>query len=754
MQFNAPNLPLFAQGTKPFIGDYLDVAASPTFIPNGDGTWRFNTQASDSSVYFASWSDNRDVRGPADGNWSNYTAPTFGTAPGADRQSVFDPTQLVKCTPGQAGMRNQNVYSARVTTGLVANILGNTKPLGSVQGKLIQRTFVATVANPDVTRKSIVLHIPTQPVGGRASFLQFAPLVDLPIMIEAKSSVSRDVYVTSTDRNASVSITIEDVASHTTVAQLLINPDITNPDIQNPDIQNPDIQNPDIQNAEVHAITVSNPDIQNPDIQNPDIQNPDIQNPDIQNPDIQNPDIQNLAFANPDIINPDIQNPDIQNPDIQNPDIQNPDIQNPDIQNRSLTDVTWNVNNVGNTSTAYQVRVLLDQAAQARLIAAGVQFQLLITKTTKVPVVIDQCLVAQPTQNLTVASINHPAFVDPSKPEELAKVVNPDIQNPDIQNTTVALAPGEQARVTLRVFSPTGDSGTEGSGNSSDALFTGALADLNNVGVVTTAHAVDTEDANNNITTPAITASIPLIVTTTLPDARADTAVHRTDRPDRRQRAVQLRRRQRRASAGFDAERRGCHLRDANRTGQLYVRCATDRRTRNDGDDHADDSRVRAGERHADHAHRRAPSTRRSPRPCLRAAASQPYGWALASGTLPTGVSLSPAGVVSGTPTQSGAFTFTATRDRRGFPGASGLGSDHVEHRARGERAERHGCRGYAQGHHADRHRRGPGCVLLCHRPAVRRTAASASRVQQRRTCLRRTTTGQTASRSAWRRAR
>jgi hypothetical protein len=160
MHFNAPNLPLFAQGTKPFIGDYLDVAASPGFIPNVDGTWRF-TQASDSSVYFASWSDNRDVRGPADGNWSNYTAPTFGTAPGADRQSVFDPTQLVKCTPGQAGMRKQNIYSARVTTGLVANLLGNTKPLGSVQGRLIQRTFDANAANQDVTRKSIVLHIPT-----------------------------------------------------------------------------------------------------------------------------------------------------------------------------------------------------------------------------------------------------------------------------------------------------------------------------------------------------------------------------------------------------------------------------------------------------------------------------------------------------------------------------------------------------------------------------------------------------------------
>ena len=265
------------------------------------------------------------------------------------------------CTPGQAGMRNQNIYSTRVSTGLVATIIGNTKPLGTVDGRLIQRTFVASVSNPDSTRKSVILHIPSQPVGGHASFLQFAPLTDLPVMVEAKSSIAREVFVTSTDRTASIAVTVEDSTTHTIAAELVINPDPTNPDIQNPDIQNPDIQNPDIQNAEVHAVTVSNPDIQNPDIQNPDIQNPDIQNPDIQNPDIQNPDIQNQTFANPDIINPDIQNPDIQNPDIQNPDIQNPDIQNPDIQNRSLTDVTWNVNNVGNTATSYQVKVLLDQ---------------------------------------------------------------------------------------------------------------------------------------------------------------------------------------------------------------------------------------------------------------------------------------------------------------------------------------------------------------------------------------------------------
>src|ERR1019366_7955268 len=38
-----------------------------------------------------------------------------------------------------------------------------------------------------------------------------------------------------------------------------------------------------------------------------------------------------------------------------------------------------------------------------------------------------------------------------------------------------------------------------------------------------------------------------------------------------------------------------------------------------------------------------------------------PYSWTLSAGTLPAGLSLSPTGVLSGTPTASGTFTFPAT---------------------------------------------------------------------------------------------
>ena len=157
LQYNAPNLPLFGLGTKPFIGDYLDVTLAPSFIANGDGTWRFNTQVSDPAAYFTSWGDNRDVRPPKDGNWVHYTPPTFAGYTGT---SIYDPTQPVEiCSAGQAGMRDQNVYSARVSSGLIVSTPGNNKPLGFVTGidgvrRLIQRTFVVTVTNPRGRRSS------------------------------------------------------------------------------------------------------------------------------------------------------------------------------------------------------------------------------------------------------------------------------------------------------------------------------------------------------------------------------------------------------------------------------------------------------------------------------------------------------------------------------------------------------------------------------------------------------------------------
>jgi len=135
LQFNMPNLPLFHQGTVPFIGDYIDVTPSPSIVPEGNH-WRFNIDPNPSTVYHATWTDNRDVI-PLEigGDWGNYQAPGYDC----------------NNNPGYAGIRNQNVYTSRIAEGITSGSPGNTKPLN------IKRAFVVLVKNTTELYKTVTL---------------------------------------------------------------------------------------------------------------------------------------------------------------------------------------------------------------------------------------------------------------------------------------------------------------------------------------------------------------------------------------------------------------------------------------------------------------------------------------------------------------------------------------------------------------------------------------------------------------------
>ncbi|TAK12921.1 MAG: hypothetical protein EPO35_10865 [Acidobacteria bacterium] len=479
MQYNAPNLPLFKLGTVPFMGDYIDLAASPAFVQE-KGTWKFNTASQVAPVFHVVWTDNRDVRPPRDGNWQNYTPvkpPAF---------SVFDPTQPTpECQPGQTGMRNQNIYSARLTFGLVTGSPGNSKPLDPS----LSRSFVVFAQNTTTAAKSYRMTIASQPVGGKASFTQESvagqpdPLVSVDVTVAAKSMVTRTVFIKSSDPRAQVPVDVQEISAPSMPilanglsSRVVLNPDISNPDISNPDISNPDISNPDISNAEVY----------NPDISNPDISNPDISNPDISNPDISNPDISNVVVANPDISNPDISNPDISNPDISNPDISNPDISNPDISNGALTDVTWTIVNTGNTTASFNVNLFLANAA-AKL--GGVKTQLIVHKTYTTPIA-NECTLKTQTQTVLVANVPNPVFQAPGTSTPF------DPTNPAVTNTTVWLEPGGTSKITLRLVDP----------NPADDVKIDPVRDVT---PVITAEPKNTEDIGTPVLPPATAPPTP-----------------------------------------------------------------------------------------------------------------------------------------------------------------------------------------------------------------------------------------------------
>jgi len=440
-KFNVPNLPLFSTGEVPFFGDYIEVVPSPLFVPDGS-SWSYNFAPSVNPLFHASWTDNRDVVPPADGNWQNYTpaVPVGAT-------SIFQPgSSIPNCRPGQEGMRNQNIYTSQITGGLVVGAPGNAKQLGTTVFNnttvAFQRAFAVEAQNVTNKPLNVRFTIANQPTGGSASFLQFSPLTRLDITIPAFSSVSRSVFVTSSNPEATVTVNVAQinaiggsVVANGLSSSAVLNPDITNPSITNPSITNPSITNPSITNLEV-----TNPSITNPSITNPSITNADITNPSITNPSITNPSITNISATNPSITNPSITNADIANPSITNPSITNPSITNGSIQ-----DVLYPITNNGNTTSTYTVKL-----ATLSPPPGGLVLQLILNRLYQTPVA-NNCQLGKETHWVTVSNITNPKLFTANDPQ----LGNPDITNPIPNEASITLGPGETGYITLRVVNPT-----------------------------------------------------------------------------------------------------------------------------------------------------------------------------------------------------------------------------------------------------------------------------------------------------------
>ena len=366
VEYMVPNYPMFADGTTPFIGDYVDVAA-PNLI-NDEGTWRFASNVGDVQVWQAVWSDNRNVIPPPDGDWSKYVAPITTAQP-----SFFDPLVTIpSCNDVNfpesdfpagslyTGTRNQNVYSASISNGVIVAAPGNNRPLDGFDdfNMPLERSFVVYVQNTTRESRTFNVSLPSIPFGIKASLALNAAITTKDIEIPPYSSAVVTVFASldGAPTTEAIPVSVVEVGG-TLAATVILNSDSEAPDplstslltaeVHNPAILNPAILNPAILNATVDAaaeMTCTDdpdkcllfPEVYNPAILNPAILNPAILNPAILNPAIFNPAILNPAIFNPAILNPAIMNPAIMNPAILNPAILNPAIFNPAIFNPAI----------------------------------------------------------------------------------------------------------------------------------------------------------------------------------------------------------------------------------------------------------------------------------------------------------------------------------------------------------------------------------------------------------------------------------
>ena len=506
LEVNPPNLPMFQTGTVPFMGDYIDVAGSPPFVLKS-GKWHFNTDSSSGlPVFQAVWTDNRNVRPPTNGDWTQYTPPYSASNPSGGTTSKFDPTKTtITCNPEFVASRNQDVYTSRIAPGLVVAVPGNQKTLGNAPNTstLLQRAFSVVVQNTTTLLQSFRLTIANQPLlasgsvdpKGQATFQQVpaTPTVTtLDVQVNPLSSISRAVFVKSQNPTASVTVNVQQitapggtVVSGGLTSTTVINPDPTTPPIINPD--NPSVGNPSIGNSEVYNPSVGNPSIGNPSVGNTELVNPSIGNPSVGNPSIGNPSVGNQAVSA------------ALNPSIGNPSIGNPSIGNPSIGNQSVTDASYSLTNTGNTTATYSVKLF------GPTLPTSLLYQLILNKVYYLnePGGTGGCTLQQQPTNVILSNIPNPPIVtDPST------LGNPSVGNPSVGNATVAVPPGETVQVTLRI-SP---------GGGQPPLTPTQVQNmvLNNVTPVAVSHATNTQSLGNANPQPPLSLTI---TTKTLPNA-------------------------------------------------------------------------------------------------------------------------------------------------------------------------------------------------------------------------------------------
>ena len=457
LEDNPPNLPLFAQGTVPFLGDYIDIAGQ-NIIPNGSGGWVFNTASTSAPVFYATWTDNRDVKPPLDGNWTHYTPA------GLVHQSVLDPTkQTPACVAGQEGMRNQNVYSSRITSGLLVGSPQNVKPLSST----LQRAFVVTLQNFTNQQRTFHMTIAgAQPQGGWASFnpgvnvptlTAPSPVVTtLDVTVEAMSGAARPVFATSTKAAASITVNVVDATPGSNLSgSIILNPEgsvsnLTQPDGTNVNIGGLEVYTPTFEvwdsNSATPYLNIGNPDLSILNIGNLNIGNLNIGNADpilnIGNLNIGNLNIGNLNIGNTDPANLNIGNLNIGNAteanlNIGNLNIGNLNIGNLNIGNTPVSDASYSVKNAGNTTHSYHVALYSSSQTNTPV-------QLIVTKNSTTPTSVNCTLQALPLGEV-VTTVNNAQMLT-----SLADAKSPNIPGSDVSNATVSLAPGERLFVTVR----------------------------------------------------------------------------------------------------------------------------------------------------------------------------------------------------------------------------------------------------------------------------------------------------------------
>ena len=401
LQLNPPNLPMFQGGTVPFMGDYIEIAGRTFLTPGETGAgWAFNSAASGVADGYATWTTNQDVRPPANGDWTQATSPGCPVAPtldGSRDQNIY----FSRVTQGFSftAPQQSKPLSATLQRAFVLELFNSTDQ---------QRTFVLTIKNQPTGGIASFAVAPT-PVPSPLP----APLTLITVTLPPRSGATRSVFALSTNPTASIQIQADESPNpgsnsisgtpHSGFVVLNADPTVNS-------LVNPDGSPADIAVTELYTPTLSNLNIANPNaslnISNLNISNPSPVNLNIANLNIANLNIANLNIANTSFASLNIANLNIANLNISNATPANLNIANLNISNAPVSDVNYTVTNSGNTNTGYQVKLV-----QLNNAPANVPIQLILSKNYTTLVANNCQSSQQQNTSIPIANITNPTTI-------------------------------------------------------------------------------------------------------------------------------------------------------------------------------------------------------------------------------------------------------------------------------------------------------------------------------------------------------
>ncbi|MGA8892975.1 MAG: kelch repeat-containing protein, partial [Anaeromyxobacteraceae bacterium] len=493
---NPPNLPMFKNGTVPFIGDYIDVQG-PAFVRKSSG-WAFATEPSPAPVFHAVWTTNQDVRPPADGDWTHYTPMKLPGQAGTIFDGATAATARAYCTPGtpaNEGTRNQNIYTARITEGLLVDSPQNVKPLSPVQ----TRSFVVVARNDTAYPKAFRFSFTgVAPAGcavaagqaGPTSCATFSadgsvPAVDVEIL--PHSSATRSLFVRSASVGTTITVNVNEIVRPGPVAPpcslsgltcayvpgglsgfVTLNPPGSSPSLVPPDgsatgagtnetitfanVSTANVSTANVSTANVSTANVSTANISTANVSTANVCTANVSTANVSTANVSTANVStanvttaNISTANVSTANvstANVSTANVSTANVSTANVSTANVSTANVSTAPVSDLNYEVTNTSNTTTTYGVQFICSDPAGC---PTQEPLHLMVNKFYVVPASIGCQLVAEP-RNVLVANGGYVqgAFV------RADSIIDPQTREGAASNATVSLAPGEKAQITLR----------------------------------------------------------------------------------------------------------------------------------------------------------------------------------------------------------------------------------------------------------------------------------------------------------------